>query len=170
MTFDVYSDGSTRRNGKAGAIGAWAYVILNDSGKMHQDCQVEVDTTNQRMELMAAAEALEYLFNNGIAKPFDKVIVYTDSAYLYNCYTDKWYVRWQANNWRNTKRQEVANKELWQRLIGFFEMPEVEIVKVKGHADNRWNCYVDDLAQSASARFSEARAKEMAEVAALCEL
>ena len=151
MLFEVYSDGSTRKNGQAGAVGAWAYVVLNDSGKMHQDCRVEIDTTNQRMELMAAAEALEYLFYNEICVPFDRVVLYTDSAYLHNCYMQKWYANWQMNGWRNAKKERVANQDLWERLVKFFEMPEVEIVKVKGHADNKWNNYVDDLAQSASA-------------------
>ena len=151
MLFEVYSDGSTRRNGQIGSVGAWAYVALNGEEIVHQDCRIEVETTNQRMELMAAAEALEYLFYNEIAVPFDKVVIYTDSAYLHNCYTQKWYVNWQNNGWRNAKKEKVANQDLWERLVKYFEMPEVEFVKVKGHADNKWNNYVDNLAQTASA-------------------
>lgn len=151
MTFEIYSDGSTRNNGRADAVGAWAYVVLNEGKKIYEDCRVEVGTTNQRMELLAATEALEYLFHSHLAIPFDIIIVYTDSAYLHNCYTQKWYRNWQMNGWRNAKKEKVANQDLWERLVKFFEMPEVEIMKVKGHADNRWNNYVDNLAQSASA-------------------
>ena len=101
MIFEVYSDGSTRNNGRADAIGAWAYVILNEGKNIHEDCRAEIGTTNQRMELTGAVEALEYLFHNHLAVPFDRVVVYTDSAYLHNCYTQKWYVNWQNNGWRN---------------------------------------------------------------------
>lgn len=157
MLFEVYSDGSTRNNGRADAVGAWAYVVLNNGEKAHQDCRAEIGTTNQRMELIAAAEALEYLFHNEIAAPFDRVIVYTDSAYLHNCVTQKWYINWQNNGWRNSKKESVANRDLWERLVKYFEMPEVEFVKVKGHADNEWNNYVDALAQGASANIGKVK-------------
>lgn len=157
MLFEVYSDGSTRNNGRADAVGAWAYVVLNNGEKAHQDCRAEIGTTNQRMELIAAAEALEYLFHNEIAAPFDRVIVYTDSAYLHNCVTQKWYINWQNNGWRNSKKEPVANRDLWERLVKYFEMPEVEFVKVKGHADNEWNNYVDALAQGASANIGRVK-------------
>ena len=157
MKFEVYSDGSTRNNGRADSVGAWAYVILNDNIKVHEDCRAEVGTTNQRMELIAAAEALDYLFYNEICVPFDKVVIYTDSAYLHNCYTQKWYINWQNNGWRNSKKEKVANQDLWERLVRYFEMPEVEFVKVKGHADNVWNNYVDALAQGASANIGKVK-------------
>ena len=162
MKFEVYSDGSTRNNGRADAVGAWAYVVLNEGKIVHQDCRAEIGTTNQRMELIAAAEALDYLFYNEICVPFDSIKIYTDSAYLHNCYTQKWYANWQMNGWRNAKKEKVANQDLWERLVRYFEMPEVEFVKVKGHADNRnihekWNNYVDALAQSASANIGKVR-------------
>ena len=157
MLFEIYSDGSTRNNGRADAVGAWAYVVLSAGAKIYQNCQAEIGTTNQRMELTAAAEALEYLFYNEICVPFDKVIVYTDSAYLHNCYTQKWYESWQNNGWRNSKKEKVANRDLWERLVKYFEMPEVEFVKVKGHADNEWNNYVDELAQGASANIGKVK-------------
>lgn len=157
MKFEIYSDGSTRNNGRADAVGAWAYVVLNEGKIVHQDCRAEIGTTNQRMELIAAAEALDYLFYNEICVPFDSIKIYTDSAYLHNCYTQKWYANWQMNGWRNAKKEKVANQDLWERLVRYFEMPEVEFVKVKGHADNEWNNYVDALAQGASANIGKVR-------------
>lgn len=151
MKFVIYCDGSARNNGYENAVGAWAFVALNDKEEiLVEKCEAVKGATNQQMELMAAAEALECLFYNEICVPFDKVEVVTDSAYLHNCVKQKWYVNWERNGWENAKKEPVANRELWERLIKFFEMPEVEFTKVKGHADNRWNCYVDDLAQSAS--------------------
>lgn len=160
MVFEIYTDGSTRGNGQENAVGAWAYVVLVDGEKTIQDCKAETNTTNQRMELTAAAEVLEYLFYNEICVPFDSIKIYTDSAYLHNCVKQKWYVNWQNNGWKNSKKEPVANRDLWERLIQYFEMPEVEFIKVKGHAGGRnnhemWNEYVDNLAQTASKELSE---------------
>lgn len=155
MTFEVYCDGSTRGNGKENAVGAWAYVILQNNEKMFSKVVAVKNTTNQRMELEAAYSALNYLLMNEICVPFDSIKIYTDSAYLHNCYIQKWYVNWQNNGWMNSKKQPVANQDLWEKLIPFFEMPEVEFIKVKGHANNKWNCYVDELAQAASLAYKE---------------
>ena len=149
MKFEIYCDGSTRGNGQENAVGAWAW-LAHENGKIFcKDCKAEKNTTNQRMELTAAAEALKKIYIEYVT-PFDKVIVYTDSAYLYNCYTQKWYKNWQANGWKNAKKQPVANRDLWERLIKYFEYPEVEFVKVKGHAGDFYNEIVDSMAQSAS--------------------
>ena len=150
MIFDIYCDGSTRGNGQENSVGAWAYVVYEGENEVVRDCKAEKNTTNQRMELTAAIEALEHVFYHEICVPFDKVRVYTDSAYLHNCYAQKWYVNWQANGWKNAKKQPVANRDLWERLIKYFEMWEVEFVKVKGHAGNERNEIVDTMAQRAS--------------------
>jgi ribonuclease HI len=161
MQFTIYCDGSARNNGKANAVGSWAYVILNDKEEiLTQGCEVVKGATNQQMELMAAAEALEYLFYNEICVPFDSIKICTDSAYLHNCVKQKWYVNWQNNGWKNTKKEPVANRDLWERLVQYFEMPEVEFVKVKGHATNKWNNYVDELAQTASNKLKEEQNNE----------
>lgn len=151
MKFIVYCDGSARSNGYANAVGAWAYVVLNDKEEiLVEKCTAVKGATNQQMELMAAAEALEYLIYNELIVPFDRVEVVTDSAYLHNCVKQKWYVNWEKNGWKNAKKQPVANRELWERLIKFFEMPEVEFVKTRGHAGVPWNEHVDAMAQKAS--------------------
>ena len=154
MKFEIYCDGSTRGNGQADAVGAWAWLIHEGGNVFKKDCGAEKGTTNQRMELTAAANALEYAMNE-IVSPFDRLVVYTDSAYLHNCYTQKWYKAWEINGWKNSKKQPVANKDLWERLIKYFEYPEVEFVKVKGHAGNHYNEIVDTMAQTASAQFKE---------------
>lgn len=148
----IYCDGSTRANGQADAVGAWAYAILE--GKCNtlvtSDARAEVGTTNQRMELAAALHALNAVVP--MCGPFDDIEVCTDSAYLHNCVVQKWYVNWQSNGWKNAKKQPVANQDLWEQLVPYFEMPNIKFTKVKGHADNVWNNYVDDLAQTASAK------------------
>lgn len=158
MKFEIYCDGSTRGNGKENAVGAWAYLIHEGDNVIRTDKDAEANTTNQRMELTAAANALDWAMHE-IACPFDRVVVYTDSAYLHNCYTQKWYKAWQVNGWKNSKKQPVANQDLWERLIPYFEQPEVEFVKVKGHSGitehEKWNEIVDTMAQTASAQLKE---------------
>ena len=132
MVFEIYCDGSTRGNGQENSVGAWAWLVREDGKIINQDACAERNTTNQRMELTAAIKALDHTVYNYLCPGFDKVVVYTDSAYLHNCYTQKWYVNWQKNGWVNAKKQPVANRDLWEQLIKYFEMPEVEFVKVKG--------------------------------------
>ena len=154
MKFEIYCDGSTRGNGKENSVGAWAWLVHEGGNVFHTDKAAEANTTNQRMELTAAANALDYVINE-IVCPFDRVIVYTDSAYLHNCYTQKWYKAWEVNGWKNSKKQPVANQDLWERLIKYFEMPEVEFAKVKGHAGDKYNTIVDTMAQTTSAQYKE---------------
>jgi ribonuclease HI len=150
MIFEIYCDGSTRGNGQENSVGAWAWLVHEGEKIINQDACAEKNTTNQRMELTAAIKALNHTVYNYLCPGFDKVVVYTDSAYLHNCYTQKWYVNWQKNGWKNAKKQPVANQDLWEQLIGYFEMPGVEFVKVKGHAGNHYNEIVDTMAQNAS--------------------
>lgn len=149
MKYKIYSDGSTRGNGKENAIGGWACAII-DGNDMLIDTLVDstVNTTNQRMELTAALEGLNAIFPK--MRLGDVVQVYTDSAYLHNCVAQRWYENWQRNGWKNAKKQPVANADLWERLIPYFESWGVEFYKVKGHAGNKWNEYVDTLAQAAA--------------------
>lgn len=152
MKFEIYCDGSTKGNGTVNSVGGWAYLVHEGGNVFHKESGAEAGTTNQRMELTAAAEALDYVANNVMA-PFDQVIVYTDSAYLHNCYAQNWWRGWQNNGWKNSKKQPVANQDLWERLILYFEMPEIKFVKVKGHAGVEYNEIVDTMAQTAAARY-----------------
>ena len=149
MTFEIYCDGSTRGNGYEGSVGAWACLVHEGGNIIFKNCRAEKNTTNQRMELTAAAEALEKVMFD-YACPNDKVVVYTDSAYLHNCYTQKWYKNWQKNGWKNSKKEPVANRDLWERLFPYFDNKQIEFVKVKGHAGVEYNEIVDTMAQNAS--------------------
>ena len=80
---------------------------------------------------------------------FDKVEVISDSAYCIRCYKDKWWENWLRNGWLNSKKQPVANKELWESLIPFFKDNRFTFKNCKGHAGNYWNEYVDKLAVQA---------------------
>lgn len=159
MIYQVYCDGSTRGNGKENAVGAWAYVVINSQYNTISaaDRAAVEGTTNQRMELVAAIEGITKA--RTFLEKGDVINVYTDSAYLHNCYTQGWYKNWQKNGWKNSKKEPVANQDLWEMLIPYFEMFEINFHKVKGHSGQNyheiWNEYVDNLAQTASTKLKE---------------
>ena len=149
----IYTDGSTKGNGRAHSYGGWAYLVEYMKGgncKVVYTCGAEKNTTNQRMELLAAINGLEYaVTTETFSGDGAEIILFTDSAYLCNCYNEKWYKNWQKNGWKNSKKEPVANKDLWVKLIPYFDKG-INIVKVKGHSGNPLNEKVDTLAQAAA--------------------
>lgn len=140
MTYNVYTDGSCTKS-RSG----WGFVVASEnnvelyssSGKM------PTGTTNQACELMAAIQACRAILDD---EPCATYNIYSDSAYLVNCYQDQWYKNWINNGWVNSKKEPVANKELWIQLIPFFNNPNFNFIKVKGHAGNPFNEKADKLA------------------------
>lgn len=144
MRYEIYTDGATSGNGKANAPGGWAYVILRDGHLISQNSGAEVGTTNQRMELTAALRACEEI---DAMDGFATVKLYSDSAYLINCFKQNWWKNWRANGWKNSKKEPVANQDLWERLIYFFmKTPGYDFIKIRGHAGHEYNELVDRLA------------------------
>lgn len=152
MTYSIYTDGSCRGNGQTNATGAWAYVILDDNSEIViEGSGVEMNTTNNRMELRACIEgcaAAEKLKSN----EFDNYLVCTDSAYIQNCYSQQWYKGWLRNNWMNASKKPVANPDLWKKLVPYFEKIDFSFLKVKGHDCFKWNNYVDEIVQKLTLR------------------
>lgn len=136
----IYTDGAC--SGNPGP-GGWAAVLLSQD-KKKEIRGGERETTNQRMELKAVIEALRALK----VKDWD-VTVYSDSAYLVNAFQQKWLDKWQRNGWRNSKKEPVANQDLWQELLGLTNLNRVKIVKVKGHDGELYNERCDELARQA---------------------
>ena len=135
----IYTDGSC--SGNPGP-GGWAAILI--FGKHEKEfAGSEPHTTNNRMELMAAAEGLARL------KEPCQVTLYTDSNYLFKAFTQGWLKKWQRNGWRTSSKKDVENQDLWQRLIELDALHDVAWEKVKGHADNELNNRVDELAVDA---------------------
>ena len=130
------------------AVGAWAFVVLIDGREVYRDKDSVVNTTNQRMELVAALKACEFLIKEYI-NPFDSFNIYSDSAYLINCFRNGWYYKWLETGWINSKGMKVANQDLWNELIPYFEDFRFNFFKVKGHSGNKFNEIVDKLAREA---------------------
>ena len=144
-TLESYTDGSLKKMGQRSTFGGWAfYVIRNGTDIYHKSGSVGM-TTNQRMELLAILEALKYA--QTVRKKGEKVIIYSDSAYAINCYLKEWYSTWQINGWRNANKQPVANQDLWEEIIPFFDNFWYDFRKVEGHTGIYWNEQCDKLAQ-----------------------
>ena len=140
-----YTDGATSSNGYENAQGGWAFVVIDENDELVSARSGHIENaTNNICELTAIIEACTEA--SELNKP---IIIYSDSAYCINCYKQKWYKNWQKNGWLNSKKQPVANKELWEKLIPYFENEDYKFEKVKGHCGNRWNEFVDKLAVAA---------------------
>ena len=133
---DVYTDGACSGNPGPGGWGA----VLSYRGSTKELSGGEATpTTNNRMELMAAIQALESLTRQS------KVRLHTDSSYLRNGVTN-WLAGWKRNGWKTASRQPVKNEDLWQRLDAAAARHHVQWLWVKGHAGNPGNERADELA------------------------
>ena len=135
----IYTDGAC--SGNPGPGGWGALLMYKDTKK--EISGGKADTTNNVMELTAVIEGLKLL------KFPCKVKLYSDSAYVVNGFNQKWIYGWIKNGWKNSSKEPVKNKELWQELYDLTKVHEVEFIKVKGHADNEYNNRCDELARNA---------------------
>ncbi len=135
----IYTDGACSGNPGPGGYGA--ILMLGENKK--EISGGKKDTTNNVMELCAVIEALKLL------KRPCKVQLYSDSAYVVNAFLQHWIDGWIRNNWKNSNKEDVKNKELWQELIGLTKVHNVTFHKVKGHSDNEFNNRCDELARGA---------------------
>lgn len=132
----LYTDGACSGNpGKGG----WGAILQYESAQKELS-GFEPYTTNNRMELTAAIEGLKAL------KFPCEVELFSDSSYLINAFTRDWIGEWMANGWRSSKKEEVRNRDLWERLIALADIHKITWIKVKGHSDNEFNNRCDKLA------------------------
>lgn len=135
----IYTDGACSGNPGPGGWGS----ILMMGENIKEISGGKKDTTNNVMELTAVIEALKLL------KRPCKVDLYSDSAYVVNAFLQNWIWGWIKNGWKNSSKEEVKNKELWQELLSLTKTHNVTFHKVKGHADNEFNNRCDELARNA---------------------
>jgi ribonuclease HI len=131
----IYTDGAC--SGNPGP-GGWAAVIIYGE-RTKEISGGERHTTNNRMELMAVIQALQLL------KEPCQVKVCSDSAYIVNCFRDKWYIKWEQTGFKK-------NEDLWRELLALYRKHQVEFVKVKGHSNVELNNRCDELARAAVPR------------------
>jgi ribonuclease HI len=139
----VFTDGAC--SGNPGP-GGWAWAV-SPTGHP-RDSGGEPRTTNQRMEIRAALEAVRTLG----AEP-GLIEVVADSTYVVNCFRDRWWVGWRAKGWVNSKRQPVANRDLWEPLVDLVVgRGDVVFRWVRGHSGDPMNDLVDQLAVAEAQR------------------
>lgn len=136
----IYTDGSC--NPSTGQGGCCAYVEWNKTYIVNYTG--EYNTTNNRMELLAAILGLQSLI-----VPC-KVDIYADSQYVINGFEKRWVQGWMRNNWKNGKGENVKNRDLWERLYELVNKHSVKFYWVKGHRDDPYNNFVDAVAGHAS--------------------
>jgi ribonuclease HI len=140
----IYTDGACSGNPGPGGWGA----LLMYGSSIREISGYSSATTNNRMELSAAIEALEAL------KEPCTVDLYSDSSYLVNAVNEGWLKRWTVNNWKTSTKKNVENIDLWQKILKLLKLHDITFHKVKGHSDNPYNNRCDTLAREAIKRKS----------------
>ncbi len=138
-TVQIYTDGACSGNPGPGGYGA---ILLY--GKYRREIAgAEPETTNNRMEITAALAALELLKEPCIVE------LYSDSQYLVNAVQKHWLANWKRNGWRKSDKQDVLNRDLWEKLDAMLNIHKIIFHWVKGHASNESNNRCDELARNA---------------------
>lgn len=139
----IYCDGGCRNNGKPNNIGGWG-VFLSQGEHTKEIYGSARDTTNNKMELTAAIQALKAIKRNTVP-----IEIHCDSAYVVNGMTS-WVAGWIRRGWIKSDKKPVENKELWQQLVALKnQMNEVTFIKVKSHANSAGNNKADALVNQA---------------------
>ena len=139
MKYKIYTDGAC--SGNPGP-GGWAAIILVNNEVKDMLSGSEKNTTNNQMELMAPIKAIQKF------KKKSDIIIVTDSTYVKDGITT-WIKRWEKNEWKTVSKKPVKNKDLWKKLKNLSSKHSIKWVWVKGHAQDKYNNLVDELAQRA---------------------
>lgn len=144
--FVVYTDGGCRGNGKANAVGAWAFIVYKENGeRVGSKSNGQIGVTNNQMEMAAVLRAIEWANTHNY-----QIEIYLDSNFVkQGC--ESWLWGWAKRDWKKADGETVLNKELWQQIhkqLNLYMEKHREIptfVKVKGHSGNPQNDAVDNL-------------------------
>lgn len=140
----IYTDGACKGNPGEGGWGA----VIENKKSVNKLYGYEKNTTNNRMEIVAAIKALKTFSEKS------DIIIYTDSKYLMNGIND-WINNWKKNNWKTSNKKDVKNVDLWKIIDELNLKHNIEWNWVKGHSGNPGNEMADDLANLAISRKSE---------------
>lgn len=160
-----YTDGGINKELNVAGIGVVLIdPITNESEEFYD--HISTPTTNQMAEMLAVIAAMELAEERNCKN----IEIYSDSAYIVNCYLDEWYKKWVKNGWKNNEGKEISNKDLWLKLLPYFpkfraycrenfnyfppgqldllcsKKLNVTMVKVKGHSGDYYNDRADALA------------------------
>jgi len=139
MKYKIYTDGAC--SGNPGP-GGWAAIILVNNEIKEMFFGSEKNTTNNQMELLAPIKAIQKF------KKKTEISIFTDSTYVKDGITT-WIKQWEKNGWKTASKKPVKNKELWKKLQNLSSKHSIKWIWVKGHAQDKYNNLVDELAQGA---------------------
>jgi len=139
MKYKIYTDGAC--SGNPGP-GGWAAIIIVNNEVKNVFSGSEKNTTNNQMELMAPIKAIQKF------KKKSEISIFTDSTYVKNGITT-WINQWEKNGWKTVSKKPVKNKELWKKLKNLSSKHSIRWIWVKGHAQDKYNNLVDEIAQEA---------------------
>ena len=139
MKYKIYTDGAC--SGNPGP-GGWAVIILVNDEIKEMFFGSDKNTTNNQMELLAPIKAIQKF------KKKSEISIFTDSTYVRDGITI-WIKRWEKNGWKTSSKKPVKNKELWKKLKNLSSKHSIKWIWVKGHAQDKYNNLVDELAQEA---------------------
>ncbi|KAL0206993.1 hypothetical protein P9112_012704 [Eukaryota sp. TZLM1-RC] len=156
--FFVYTDGSCLNNqGRGSNVGGMGVYIELNGHKFAELNAGSLDTTNNRMELLACIEGLKYLKQHVSASQSQyEIVLLTDSQYVKNGIVS-WIQNWKRNNWKTSNKTDVKNRDLWQQLDQFNQQLTVQWKWVRGHAQCFGNKEADRLAVEAAHRVRKDR-------------
>ena len=139
MKYKIYTDGAC--SGNPGP-GGWAVIILANNEIKEMFSGSEKNTTNNQMELLAPIKAIQKF------KKKSEISIFTDSTYVKDGITT-WIKQWEKNGWKTASKKPVKNKDLWKKLKNLSSKHSIKWIWVKGHAQDKYNNLVDELAQGA---------------------
>jgi len=139
MKYKIYTDGAC--SGNPGP-GGWAVIILANNEVKEMFSGSEKNTTNNQMELLAPIKAIQKF------KKKSEISVFTDSTYVKDGMTT-WIKQWEKNGWKTASKKPVKNKDLWKKLKNLSSKHSIKWIWVEGHAQDKYNNLVDELAQGA---------------------
>ena len=137
MSINIYTDGACSSNP---GVGGWGVVILKNNENPIYLNGGQLQTTNNRMELIATIKALTY-FNNPT-----NISLFTDSKYVKDG-IKSWIIKWKKNGWKTTTKKPVKNKDLWMELDAQIQQHNINWQWIKGHTGHKYNEQADDLAR-----------------------
>lgn len=155
MKIRIYTDGACSENP---GPGGWA-IVFNSEDKCKTFSGNEIQTTNNRMELKAIIESYKKILSKKNKNNMEYEL-FSDSAYVVNSINNGWIEKWQRNNWKTTKGEDVKNRDLWEEFANLRDKAmsfniQLKIIKIKGHAGNTFNELVDKLAKKESLKAKE---------------
>ncbi len=148
MKLDFYTDGAYSSKTK---MGGWAAIGVKNDEAYIIDSGYEPYTTNNRMELSGVKRALELITDLYKREGITEATIYTDSAYISNCFLQHWYSKWLNNGWKTSDKRDVINQDLWREILILYirlqDKIDINISKVQAHVGDTWNTQADLLAR-----------------------